>query len=216
MDTDDGLRTRVREEYAEGAVRYDRRWARYLRETLAAYRQHVAGRELGRVLDVGCGTGALVPRLREWNAHLDTYVGVDVSVPMLERAAERLRDGPPAPRHRLIAADAEALPFHDAEFDTVVSASSLHSWDDPEAGLAEARRVIAPGGRLLLLDWSRDPLTMRLLDRVLRLRGAAYRQMYAADEIAGLLRRAAFAVRGRTDRRAAAFWSVSLFEAVPA
>jgi ubiquinone/menaquinone biosynthesis C-methylase UbiE len=212
----DRLSERVQSEYAGMADQYDRRWSRYLRESLGTLRPLVAGRELGRVLDLGCGTGALSPRLQEWGARLDTYVGTDFSEEMLRRASERLAAAPAAPRQRLVAADAQALPFHDAEYDTVVSASTLHYWRDPAAGLAEARRVVAPGGRLLLLDWSRRPLTMRALDRIMRLRGAAYRRMYAPGEMADLLRRAAFAVRSRTERRVARVWGVVLFEAVPA
>jgi ubiquinone/menaquinone biosynthesis C-methylase UbiE len=209
-------RAAVRREYQGLAGVYDRRWAAYLRGSLRMLRPHLRDARPGRLLDLGCDTAALVPHLRAWNTLPDAYVGVDASDAMLAVARGRLVAAPPACPWSTLTAAAEALPFHDGEFDTVVSASSLHDWSDAAAGLAEARRVIAPGGRLLLLDWARDPLTMRVLDRVMRWRGAAYHRMYAAGEMEDLLRRAAFAVRGRETRKITRVWGLALFEAVPA
>lgn len=204
------LRAKVAAEYDRLAPRYDRRWARYLRRSLALLRPFVEARGPGRLLDLGCGTGSLAPRLDGWGAHPAPYVGADLSVQMLHAARRRLHDT----RTSVVAAAAEALPFRDGAFDTVVSASSLHYWEDPAAGLAEARRVLAPGGRLLLVDWARDGWTMRVMDRVLRIRGAAYRRMYGRDEIAALLRDAGFAVHRTVARKITLLWGLVLFEAV--
>jgi ubiquinone/menaquinone biosynthesis C-methylase UbiE len=129
---------------------------------------------------------------------------------MLHAARRRFKD---SPRSSVMAAAAEALPFRDGAFDTIVSASSLHYWADPVAGLAEARRVLAPGGLLLLVDWARDRWTMRVMDRVLRMRGAVYRRMYTRDEIAALLRDAGFVVHRAAARKITLVWGLVLFEA---
>jgi ubiquinone/menaquinone biosynthesis C-methylase UbiE len=204
------LRAAVAAEYDRLAARYDRRWSRYVDRSLAMLRPHLEGRSPGRVLDLGCGTAPIAPRLNAWGAHPASYVGADLSVQMLHAARRRLND---SPRSSVTAAAAEALPFRDGAFDTIVSASSLHYWADPAAGLAEARRVLAPGGRLLLVDWARDRWTMRVMDRVLRIRGAVYLRMYARDEIAALLRDAGFVVHRTAARKITLVWGLVLFEA---
>jgi ubiquinone/menaquinone biosynthesis C-methylase UbiE len=184
----------VRREYDALAARYDRRWERYTRESLELFRPLLARRAPGRVLDLGCGTGALLPRLGVWQPRLGAwqpgvarYTGVDLSAEMLRVAAGKA-EGAAFPAG-FAAASADALPFGDAAFDTVVSASSLHFWPEPEAALVEVRRVLRPGGRLLLVDWSRDPAAMRLLEWWLRLRsgGRSHHRVLTVAEAQVLL-----------------------------
>jgi ubiquinone/menaquinone biosynthesis C-methylase UbiE len=108
-------------------------------------RQLVAGAR-GRVLDVGCGTGrnlALYAAERE-------VVGCDLRVELLLAARRR------APGRPLVLASAEALPFADRCFDTVVSGLVFCSVREPRRGLAELRRVLAPAGRLRMLEHVRS------------------------------------------------------------
>jgi SAM-dependent methyltransferase len=100
----------------------------------------VAGR---RVLDAGCGTGPLSAVLRDRGA---TVTGFDSSAKMLELARRRL--GPDA---ELLMADLDRpLPFPDGAFDDAVAGLVLHYLQDWTAPLAELRRVLKPGGRLIL------------------------------------------------------------------
>lgn len=95
-----------------------------------------------RILDVGCGTGILTERLaRELDAEL--VCGCDFSIGMLEQAVTR-RSGP------WVQADAQDLPLSSGSVDVVVSTESFHWFPDPDAALAELRRVLAPNGRLLV------------------------------------------------------------------
>jgi ubiquinone/menaquinone biosynthesis C-methylase UbiE len=95
-----------------------------------------------RILDVGGGTGILTERLaRELDAEL--VCGCDFSLGMLEQAAGR-QPGP------MVQADAQHLPLTAGSVDAVVSTESFHWFPDPDAALAELRRVLAPGGRLLV------------------------------------------------------------------
>jgi ubiquinone/menaquinone biosynthesis C-methylase UbiE len=209
----DSLPNSIRREYDRAAAEYDRRWARYNRASVALLRPWIAGRKLGRVLDVGCGTGNLAPVLAEWGASVDAYVGVDLSPGMLEVAAPKLGAGgwPGA----AVAGSALALPVATAWFDTALCASNLHYWPDAGAGLAEIRRVLRPGGRLLLVDWDRAPLRMRAFElwmrRVLRVE---YQRMYSRQEFGALLREAGFRVENESTGAAGMVWRLTALEAV--
>ena len=102
-----------------------------------------------RMLDVGCGTGALL-RLAAKRLPEAELTGVDASEGMLRVAGKKAPARSPA--IRFVLAPAEALPFSDATFDLVVSTVSFHHWSDQPKGIAEAARVLVPGGRLVLTD----------------------------------------------------------------
>ncbi len=99
-----------------------------------------------RVLDVGCGTGRLVERLVDAGGP-DRVVGCDFSAGMLREAAARLQGSAGA---TLVQGDATRLPFRDGVFDAAVSTEAFHWFPDQAAALRELRRVLRPGGRLLL------------------------------------------------------------------
>jgi ubiquinone/menaquinone biosynthesis C-methylase UbiE len=96
-----------------------------------------------RVLDIGCGTGELAVRLRQAFPRM-MVVGCDFSAGMLGRAASK---GNAA---HWVQGDACRLPFRDATFDVVTSTEAFHWFPDQDGALREFRRVLAPGGRLLL------------------------------------------------------------------
>jgi ubiquinone/menaquinone biosynthesis C-methylase UbiE len=112
------------------------RWRRWLVEGAS-----------GRTLDLGCGTG----RSLALGARGRRVVGLDPAVRSL-RVARRRAPGVP-----LVAARAEALPFRDGAFDTVMSALVFCSVADASGGLAEVRRVLAAGGSLRMLEHVRSP-----------------------------------------------------------
>ncbi|WP_431967922.1 class I SAM-dependent methyltransferase [Actinacidiphila sp. bgisy160] len=99
----------------------------------------VAGR---RILDAGCGAGPLFAALRERGAHV---TGLDSSTGMLELARRRLG----ADADLRVADLGDPLPFADGAFDMVVSSLVLHYLEDWGPTLAEMRRVLRPGGRLI-------------------------------------------------------------------
>jgi ubiquinone/menaquinone biosynthesis C-methylase UbiE len=109
---------------------------------LAELRQRLLAEVRGRALEIGCGTGR---NLRLPSA-ARFVVGVDPSAEALQRARRR------APGAALVRASAHDLPFRDHVFDTVVSGLVFCSVPDPERGLGEARRVLAPAGALRMLE----------------------------------------------------------------
>lgn len=204
------IAARVRREYAEEAARYDRRWAAYLRGSMGLLRPWLAERPAGALLDVGCGTAALLEALRGWGMAPERYVGVDPSAEMLRRAPARIGDDG---RAAVVCAPAEALPFGDGAFATVVSASSFHYWAEPEAGLREMRRVLRAGGRIIVADWARDFATMRLMDAVTRARGHAIVRTYAEREIRAMLEEAGLTVVRTRREKIGPMWGLWVAEA---
>ena len=187
----------VRKEYARLATRYDLRWASYIE---ASVRETVARLELRpgeRLLDVGCGTGALLDAVCSAPACPDA-VGVDIT-PALLAAAHRRRAGHANACGAVAAADASRLPFPDATFDVVVSTSAFHFFESPRSALAEITRVLRAGGRLVITDWCGDYFLCRACDVALRLVNPTHLPAYRARECEQLLRDAGFVV-GRLDK----------------
>ena len=119
-------------------------------EVEAALRQALAGQGLGRVLDIGTGTGRIAHLLLSGSEHV---VGLDRSPEMLRLARARLQDLP-AGRWELVQGDFGSLPLEDASFDTVVLHQVLHFAAEPAFPLAEAARVCRPGGRIAVVDFA--------------------------------------------------------------
>ena len=119
-----------------------------------------------RVLDAGCGPGFYTSETLERVGPEGCVVGVDRSEPMLALAAKRCEGHANVAFHQ---GDVTALPVADADFDRALSVQVLEYVADIPAALAELRRVLRPGGRLLLwdVDWatvswhSEDPARMR-------------------------------------------------------
>ena len=119
----------------------------------------------GRVLEIGVGTGLSFPH---YPPEIEELVGVEPSRPMLRRARRRANEL--ARAVTLVDATAEALPFADDSYDTVVTLAVLCSVDDQSRALAELRRVLRPGGRLVFIEHVRaeDPDLARRQDRLER------------------------------------------------
>ena len=194
--------------YDAQAAGYDRRWASYTARSTELTLDALPGLAPGaRVLDVGCGTGPLLGALRDRDAEL-ALTGVDVSEAMLAQASARL-----GAQAALCRAPAERLPFDDASFDAVVTASALHHWPEPERGLAEIARVLTAGGGLVVTDWCRESWPMRLMDRYLRLRDAAHHRALTRRELAGLVAGAGFDIDNQTRHRIDRLWQLQVLTA---
>ncbi|MBB2201050.1 class I SAM-dependent methyltransferase [Gluconacetobacter tumulisoli] len=159
----------------------------------------VAGRDLRRVLDLGCGGGHVAYRAAP---HVDEVVACDVTPEMLEVVAHTARqrglDNIVTRR-----AAAESLPFADGAFDAVLCRFTAHHWSDMEAGMREARRVLASGGIAVFADVvaPADPLCDSWLQTMELLRDPSHVRDYRVAEWIAVLGRAGFAVRRMTSHR---------------
>ena len=126
-------------------------------------RRSLLGSLSGRVLEIGAGTGLNA-------AHYPNAVTELVLTEPEEAMTRVLRGKPEAARATVVQASADALPFPDGHFDAVVGTLVLCSVPRPEAALAELRRVLKPGGRLVFMEHVRspDPRTARWQDRLNR------------------------------------------------
>lgn len=165
--------------YDRLAPQYDVRWRRYLEETLDQALRYLEGPAPRRVLDVGCGTGEFLRRLRiRYPAAV--LVGADPSAGMIEVARRKFGHDP---RVSVQSACAETLPFQDEQFDRVVCVSALHGVRDVPAAMGEMVRVLRPGGRLVVVDWCRDTWWSQGLNRWHRWVDPAHVWMYTTAEL---------------------------------
>ena len=133
------------------AATYDPFLALGERRGMQERRRRLLTRARGRVLEIGAGTGL---NLAHYPDELEELVLSEPSDPMVRRLESRLQGS--GLRGRVVRAGAEALPVASASLDTVVSTLVLCSVADPEAALAEVRRVLRPDGRFLFCEHVRS------------------------------------------------------------
>ncbi len=129
----------LKDRYNSTADLYDDRYEEIQRYKLEAIRGCLE--ESDRLLDVGCGTGAL---LTEFFEDKELALGVDLSLEMLKVAGKRVGSD------RLVLADADMLPFEGGTFDLVVSLTLLQNMPEPVRTVREMARVAENGGKVAL------------------------------------------------------------------
>jgi ubiquinone/menaquinone biosynthesis C-methylase UbiE len=156
-------------------------------EVEAAIQAIIGEAPIGRALDIGTGTGRMIELFAE---KAERFVALDNSVEMLRLARAKfagLPDSASAQGHtEIMLGDFNALPFSDASFDTILFHQVLHYAQHPERAIAEAARVLAPDGRLLVVDFaSHDLEELRSVHAHARL-GFSDESMARAFALAGL------------------------------
>ena len=197
----------VRTEYDRLAASYDRRWQPYIEATLNAVLEAVEFQGDEAVLDVPCGTGELLQRLiAKWPDLCIT--GVDLSTGMLAQAKAKDQ----ANRVRWVEADVAELPLPDQSFDCVICANSFHYFRTPNGALAEMRRVLRPGGRLILVDWCDDYWTCKVCSLWLRWTDRAFYRTYSLKACVSLAEDASFQIEQGRRFRINWLWGLLLLD----
>lgn len=181
--TDDNTpdRNAVLDEYARVASEYEQRWSFYVRVTLRETISRLSVRATDDLLDIGCGTGALLSQLAARYPD-STFFGLDASSEMLDIARCRLPSA-----IDLRQGWAEELPYCDGSFDTVVSCNMFHYIRHPDAALDEMIRVLRPSGTLVITDWCDDFLACKACDLYLRFFDRSHFRTYGARQCGRLL-----------------------------
>jgi len=200
--------------YARYAPTYDRRFHRYSEGTLAHAMQAIGELPPGRVLDVACGTGLLLERLRRrWPDA--PILGVDLNPEMLAVAERRLpravdppHGGTDAPFTDWRIGPAEALPVEGGWADTLTCTNAFHLVQQPAAALREFHRALAPQGRLVLVDWCRDFRSMRWLLLALRHGRRQQRIAWTLHDLRGAVEEAGMAVESAQRFKIGPVWGL--------
>lgn len=119
------------------------------RKKMSAY---LPGRPHLRILDCATGTGDQIIALMESGKQISSIVGVDLAEAMVEIAREKIKKKPYTDKVDLQIGSALALPFADQSFDCVTISFGIRNVTDMMAAFQEFRRVLRPGGRLLILE----------------------------------------------------------------
>ena len=100
------------------------------------------------LLDCGCGTGPMISLLYE-NDSSKNYTGLDITPKMIEVAKNKNLEGV-----NWVVGDCENLPFEENSFDAIICSNSFHHYPNPQKFFNSAKRVLKPGGRLILQDYT--------------------------------------------------------------
>jgi len=175
--------------YNRWAPTYDRVWRRYTDATLGYLLVHLDLAIVHDVLDVGCGAGTLLERLRH-RLPQARLAGIDVSAGMLRVAHRRLA----GTEVRLAVGSAERVPCASGSLDLVTIASVLHYVPRPSLALGEARRVLRPGGTVAIVDYLPRGLRGSVVDGLIRLYDRGHVRSRDLREIEAALRAVGFDV----------------------
>jgi len=142
----------------------------------------------GAVLDIGCGTGALLSMIRERQKSAQLF-GVDLSKEMIRAATAKL--GKDAD---LRVSDSETLPFKNNSFDLVTCTFSFHHYPNPRAVMLEMRRVLTTHGRLIMADPLAFTPVRQLMNLLIPLRKDGTVRYYSKREMVALIKGAGFSI----------------------
>lgn len=177
---------RAQSPYDRPAAEYYAPLAGWRGHSYARRRARILPRLQGRVLDVGCGDGRIA-----LDALGTRGVGLDASAAMLGAARST------APLAHLVRADAHELPFVDASFDTALVSHSLWLFPAPSQFIHDVRRILRPGGRLIVV--SNEPhyfLARSIVLAALAVAGRRHDEppplLHRCADVAGALRRGGF------------------------
>lgn len=200
----------VQQQYDQLAKIYDQRWKTYVENTLNFLKNWADIPLQASVLDLACGTGEFERLLLQDNPN-QQILGVDISNEMLAIAQQKLNRCYSSVK--FVQGSATSIPASDECFDVVVCANSFHYFDYPMNALTEIKRVLRPGGKVVVLDWCKDFLLCRLCDAVLKLIDPAHQQCYTQEEFHSFLSTCQLNITAATRVRFGLVWGLMVVTA---
>ena len=135
------------------------------------------------LLDCGCGTGPMISLLYEKDP-TKNYTGLDITPKMIEMGKAKNLAGV-----KWVVGDCENLPFDDNSFDVIICSNSFHHYPNPQRFFDGAKRVLRPGGRLILQDYTAPSIILWFMNHtempLSNLIGHGDVAAYSLDEIRG-------------------------------
>ena len=171
----------IQDDYSRLADTYDIRWQDFLQTVIdwVIETSMPNQTENKAILDLGCGTGAVLAALHD-EFHFTDIVGVDVSRAMLEKAQKRL------PKARFFQGNIEDnkdLPEHGARYDIVLSLNILHHLNDPDAHILQLQHFCKPDGIIYLCDFAPVSIAMKVADYYWQMVQKNYLKSYQPTEL---------------------------------
>ena len=171
-DSELGKKQQIADMFDRIAARYDF-LNRFLSGGIDIYWRRRTIRELGKgghILDVATGTGDMAIMLTRYLSPV-RVTGIDISKGMLEIGRQKIARLKLEDRVALIEGDSESIRFPDNHFDAITVAFGVRNFENLEKGLQEMLRVLKPGGRLVVLEFSqpKTPVICKIYDLYLRL-----------------------------------------------
>ncbi len=173
----------IRSQYNKLANIYDKRWHHYHSKSLSFLKNWVNISAQSTVLDVACGTGIFAEMLLQDYPNLE-IIGVDISSEMLKIAKQKCQNYSNVEFYQ---SSVSCLPFDNNNFEYVICANAFHYFDDPITALREMKRLVKPNGQIIILDWCRDYLTMKICDLILKLVDPSHKNCYSQAELSQFL-----------------------------
>lgn len=169
---------RTAKEYDEG---HDGRFVRCMYPEIVRQVMQISGET---ILDIGCGNGNIIKMLA--GQRPGRYYGVDLSSEMIKEAEKRVPQDVIFKR-----ADVVSLPFDDESFDILICNASFHHYEEPEKAIAEMKRVLRPGGALILGDPT-IPVLRRFFNWAIKWENSGDVWIYGKNDILPLFKRGGF------------------------
>ena len=148
---------KIRKVYGRAAKNYDKFWDFYIVPSYSKTLARVDLQKGSKILDLGCGTGALL-KILEDRFPSSELTGIDLTEEMLAVAKQKLSDNV-----ELLLGSASNLPFDSESFDWVIMSNVIGHLADKKTALKEIHRVLKNPGKIVITDWTRDFQTMNLV-----------------------------------------------------
>lgn len=201
----------IRSQYNKLAKNYDKRWQNYHHKSLYFLKNWVNISSTSTILEVACGTGIFAEMLLQENPNLE-IIGVDISSEMLNIAKQKCQG---YERVEFYQSSVTALPFESHKFDYIICANAFHYFDDPIIALMEMKRLVKPNGQIIILDWCRDYLTMKICDLILKLFDPSHKNCYTQAELSQFLASTELTIIDNTKFSFSWVWGLMVFTVTP-
>ena len=176
--------------YKKSASSYDSTWKRYTNNTHKKLLEYLPTSLANkRVLDFGCGTGALMKTLLIRHPELAHLSGYDPSAEMLQQAQKKMGEFSEQVQRKV---QLQTQLDFETKFDLIVSSSVLHYLPQPGASLRTLKSLLREGGSLVLVDYTKDGLLVKYFEWTFKFIDSLHQQAYSPREIRQLVEKAGF------------------------